>query len=96
MSKPASGSNLTHGHRGVVVWFTGLSGAGKSTITSALAPDLIASGKRVEVLDGDVVRTHLSKGLTFSSNQFRIAHFPDLWYFSIITIFLVQDLLAQL
>jgi adenylylsulfate kinase len=52
--------------RGVVVWFTGLSGAGKSTITSALAPELAAAGKRVELLDGDVVRTHLSKGLGFS------------------------------
>src|SRR4051794_11384286 len=66
MSKPASGTNLTHGDRGVVVWFTGLSGAGKSTITSALAPDLVSSGRRVEILDGDVVRTHLSKGLGFS------------------------------
>lgn len=52
--------------RGVVVWLTGLSGAGKSTIAEALAPELRALGKRVEVLDGDVVRTHLSKGLGFS------------------------------
>src|SRR6202453_3409919 len=52
--------------RGVVVWFTGLSGAGKSTLTEALVPELRAAGKRVEVLDGDVVRTHLSKGLGFS------------------------------
>jgi len=50
----------------VVVWFTGLSGAGKSTIASALAPELVAAGKRVEVLDGDIVRAHLSKGLGFS------------------------------
>jgi adenylyl-sulfate kinase len=42
------------------------SGAGKSTITNALAPELIASGHKVEVLDGDVVRTHLSRGLGFS------------------------------
>ena len=55
-----------HDGRGVVVWFTGLSGAGKTTITSALAPELVAAGKRVEILDGDVVRTHLSKGLGFS------------------------------
>lgn len=48
------------------MWLTGLSGAGKSTITDALAPQLRAAGKRVEVLDGDVVRTHLSKGLGFS------------------------------
>lgn len=52
--------------KGVVVWFTGLSGAGKSTITDALAPRLRAAGRCVEVLDGDVVRTHLSKGLGFS------------------------------
>jgi len=52
--------------RGFVVWLTGLSGAGKSTITDALVPELRALGKKVEVLDGDVVRTHLSKGLGFS------------------------------
>jgi adenylyl-sulfate kinase len=52
--------------RGAVVWFTGLSGAGKSTLAEALAPELRALGRRVEVLDGDVVRTHLSSGLGFS------------------------------
>jgi adenylylsulfate kinase len=52
--------------RGFVVWFTGLSGAGKSTLAEALAPELRALGKRVELLDGDIVRTHLSSGLTFS------------------------------
>lgn len=51
---------------GCVVWLTGLSGAGKSTIAEALAPRLRAAGRKVEVLDGDVVRTHLSKGLGFS------------------------------
>jgi adenylylsulfate kinase len=51
---------------GAVVWFTGLSGAGKTTLAEALAPELRARGKRVEILDGDVVRTHLSKGLGFS------------------------------
>lgn len=51
---------------GFVVWLTGLSGAGKSTITEALAPELRAAGRKVEVLDGDVVRTHLSKGLGFT------------------------------
>ena len=51
---------------GVVVWFTGLSGAGKSTLAEALAPELRARGKRVEILDGDVVRTNLSRGLGFS------------------------------
>jgi adenylyl-sulfate kinase len=51
---------------GFVLWFTGLSGAGKSTLTEAIAPELRARGCRVEVLDGDVVRTNLSKGLGFS------------------------------
>jgi adenylyl-sulfate kinase len=51
---------------GVVLWFTGLSGAGKSTLADALAPKLRRHGKKVELLDGDVVRTHLSKGLGFS------------------------------
>ena len=57
---------MSHGNRGFVVWFTGLSGAGKSTLADALAPHLRAAGKKVELLDGDVVRTHLSKGLGFS------------------------------
>jgi adenylylsulfate kinase len=52
--------------RGFVVWFTGLSGAGKSTLAEALAPELRALGKRVELLDGDIVRTHFSSGLSFS------------------------------
>jgi adenylylsulfate kinase len=51
---------------GVVVWLTGLSGAGKSTLAERLAPKLQALGRKVELLDGDVVRTHLSKGLGFS------------------------------
>lgn len=51
---------------GFILWLTGLSGAGKSTISNALIPILESSGKKVELLDGDVVRTHLSKGLTFS------------------------------
>jgi adenylylsulfate kinase len=54
------------GDKGFVVWLTGLSGAGKSTIADALVPELLAAGRKVEVLDGDVVRTHLSKGLGFS------------------------------
>jgi adenylyl-sulfate kinase len=51
---------------GFVVWFTGLSGAGKSTLGAMLAAELRARGAHVEVLDGDEVRTHLSKGLGFS------------------------------
>jgi adenylyl-sulfate kinase len=55
--------------RGFTIWFTGLSGAGKSTITAALVKDLEARGVGLEVLDGDVVRTHLSKGLGFSKED---------------------------
>jgi adenylyl-sulfate kinase len=51
---------------GFVVWFTGLSGAGKSTLAALLASSLRGRDVHVEVLDGDEVRTHLSKGLTFS------------------------------
>ncbi|HEU4536601.1 MAG TPA: adenylyl-sulfate kinase, partial [Polyangiaceae bacterium] len=51
---------------GLVLWLTGLSGAGKTTLAEALAPRLRAAGKRVESLDGDEVRAHLSKGLGFS------------------------------
>jgi adenylyl-sulfate kinase len=51
---------------GFVLWLTGLSGAGKSTIASAVAPSLAQRGHRVEVLDGDEVRTNLCQGLGFS------------------------------
>ena len=51
---------------GFAVWFTGLSGAGKTTIAHLVGPELDERGKVVEYLDGDVVRTHLSKGLGFS------------------------------
>src|SRR5258706_12670709 len=53
-------------HKGCTVWFTGLSGAGKSTVSTLLQQRLIAAGAKVELLDGDIVRTHLSKGLGFS------------------------------
>lgn len=56
-------------HPGFTVWFTGLSGAGKSTIARILERELRARGMKVEVLDGDVVRTHLSKGLGFSKED---------------------------
>ena len=52
--------------RGVCVWFTGLSGSGKSTTADVLIGLLRERGREVTVLDGDVVRTHLSKGLGFS------------------------------
>jgi len=55
--------------KGLTVWFTGLSGAGKSTIANALAEELRARGRRVEILDGDVVRENLSKGLGFSKED---------------------------
>src|SRR5215475_7870341 len=55
--------------KGFTLWFTGLSGAGKSTIANALTPNLQALGKRVEILDGDEVRTNLSKGLGFSKED---------------------------
>ncbi|HEV1992273.1 MAG TPA: adenylyl-sulfate kinase, partial [Candidatus Dormibacteraeota bacterium] len=55
--------------KGFVVWFTGLSGAGKSTIANALKAELELRGRHVEVLDGDEVRTHLSKGLGFSKED---------------------------
>src|SRR5260370_3296532 len=52
--------------KGFTIWFTGLSGAGKSTLAKILAQRLEERGQRVEILDGDAVRTHLSKGLGFS------------------------------
>jgi len=51
---------------GACIWFTGLSGSGKSTTAEALVPLLRARGRQVTLLDGDVVRTHLSAGLGFS------------------------------
>ncbi len=54
---------------GFTLWMTGLSGAGKSTLTGHLARLLRARGLRVELLDGDEVRTHLSKGLSFSKED---------------------------
>jgi adenylyl-sulfate kinase len=56
-------------HKGFTVWFTGLSGAGKSTVSGLLEQRLRAAGAKVEVLDGDVVRTHLSKGLGFGKED---------------------------
>lgn len=55
--------------RGFVVWFTGLSGAGKSTLAQRLGSLLRERGLKVEVLDGDIVRTNLSRGLGFSKED---------------------------
>ena len=55
--------------KGFILWFTGLSGSGKTTLTKALEPELKARGCKVEILDGDVVRTNLSKGLGFSQED---------------------------
>lgn len=54
---------------GFTLWFTGMSGAGKSTASSLLAERLRAMGAKLEVLDGDVVRTHLCKDLGFSKQD---------------------------
>jgi adenylylsulfate kinase len=69
--------------RGFTLWFTGLSGAGKTTISEIVEQQLHDRGSRVEVLDGDVVRENLSKGLGFSkedrdTNIRRIAFVADL------------------
>jgi adenylyl-sulfate kinase len=54
---------------GATIWFTGLSGAGKSTIGDLVEAELKRRGQPVEIMDGDVVRTHLSKGLGFSKED---------------------------
>jgi adenylylsulfate kinase len=54
---------------GFTLWFTGLSGSGKSTIADIVVPELAQRGLVVEPLDGDVVRAHLSKGLGFSKED---------------------------
>jgi len=56
-------------HKGFTLWFTGLSGSGKSTISERVALKLQKMGLPVEILDGDIVRTHLSKGLGFSQED---------------------------
>ena len=69
--------------QGYTLWFTGLSGAGKTTISHIVAEELTARGSKLEILDGDVVRENLSKGLGFSkedrdTNIRRIAFVADL------------------
>ena len=56
-------------NKGLTLWFTGLSGSGKSTLAQYLTPKLRELGNKVEVLDGDVVRENLSKGLGFSKED---------------------------
>ena len=56
-------------HKGFTLWLTGMSGAGKTTLSRGIEQRLRAAGAKVEVLDGDVVRTHLSKGLGYSEED---------------------------
>lgn len=60
---------MTNGKRGVTVWFTGLSGAGKTTISKLVEQHLRAAAYPVESLDGDIVRQNLTKGLGFSKED---------------------------
>ncbi len=69
--------------KGFCLWFTGLSGSGKTTITTILVKELRRRGSKLEVLDGDIVRQNLSKGLGFSkedrdTNIRRVAFVADL------------------
>ncbi|HET9443500.1 MAG TPA: adenylyl-sulfate kinase [Acidimicrobiales bacterium] len=57
---------MSAGARGTTVWFTGLPSAGKTTLARAVEKRLLDAGRQVELLDGDIVRTHLTKGLGFS------------------------------
>jgi adenylyl-sulfate kinase len=70
-------------HKGFTLWLTGMSGAGKSTVSDQLMDRFRAAGAKVELLDGDVVRTNLSQGLGFSredrdTNIRRIGFVADL------------------
>ena len=60
---------MAQSKRGMTVWFTGLSGAGKTTIAQAVGEDLRRRGWSVELLDGDAVRQYLSRGLSFSKED---------------------------
>jgi adenylylsulfate kinase len=64
LTKPGGFTYMSN--KGFTIWFTGLSGAGKSTLAEVIEERFKAYGRNVEVLDGDIVRTHLSKGLGFS------------------------------
>ena len=74
---------MENNDRGFTLWFTGLSGSGKTTISEIVEKELRERSSRVEVLDGDIVRTNLSKGLGFSredrdTNVLRIGFVADL------------------
>jgi adenylyl-sulfate kinase len=69
VARQAAEETVPEMHKGFTLWFTGMSGAGKSTISRAIELRLREMGAKVEVLDGDVVRTHLSKGLGFSKED---------------------------
>ncbi len=73
-SRPEVASILANAYpprhrQGFCLWFTGLSGSGKSTTADILTVLLLEKGRQVTVLDGDVIRTHLSKGLSFSKED---------------------------
>jgi sulfate adenylyltransferase len=69
-TRPEIAAILAESHRlGFCIWFTGLSGAGKSTTAEIVVGKLLEHGRQVTLLDGDVVRTHLSKGLGFSKED---------------------------
>ncbi len=68
LDETSGGSRLAQEH-GLTVWFTGLSGAGKSTICRAVATELLAHGLQVEVIDGDIIRNYLCKDLGFTKHD---------------------------
>jgi len=68
LDESSAGSRVAQ-QQGLTVWFTGLSGAGKTTICRSVATELLAHGLQVEVIDGDVIRNHLCKDLGFSKHD---------------------------
>ena len=68
LDESSAGSRVAQ-QQGLTVWFTGLSGAGKTTVCRAVATELLAHGLQVEVIDGDIIRNHLCKDLGFSKQD---------------------------